>query len=145
MSALAPPLAFYTQNTAAQAETSAPSEASLYELLNRLMEAVGDRSLYEDIHEPRPGAGAVVTAAVTLSRLNDRFRDTLEIEPFWGQLSLVWRSGRERRVKATFGGDGRLSIYYEQMIDGRVIDSGMDTPQDNFTGHLANRLIWLRS
>jgi hypothetical protein len=109
------------------------------------MTAVGDRTLYEDVLEPRPSIGAVVSAAVTVSRLNERFQEALEIEPYWGELSLIWRSGREKRVKATFDDDGRFSIYYEQMIGGHVTDSGMLTPQNNYSENLTNRLAWLRS
>ena len=145
MSTLAARLPYQAANTVARVDSSVPNEALIYDLVNRIMASVADRTLYEDVSEPRPSSEAVASAAVTLYKLSADYRDELEIEPFWGQLSLIWRSGHEKRVKATFGGDGRLSIYYERMADGHVVDSGMLTPQNNFTNNLGNRLAWLKS
>lgn len=117
--------------------------AELQAEIERLMLVLGDRSIYEDDTEPKPSRDALVTAAFILSGLSDHFRNNCEIEPFWGQLSLIWRSGLEKRVKATFGGDGTLSIYHERMAGGRVVDSGMEVTHGPAGSVLAERLAWL--
>ena len=136
-------ISFYALNTATRDETFNPREAVIFGLANRIMQTVGDRSLYEDDTEPQPNTNALVAATIALSKMDELFRDSCEIEPYWGQLSLVWRSGREKRVKATFGAEGTLSIYHERMAEGKVVDSGMEIVQDDVARHLANRLAWL--
>jgi hypothetical protein len=109
--------------------------------LNHLLDALSDAALYEQ-GEPKPSPETIALAANVLSRVEDRYRNNTEIEPYWGQLSLIWRTGREKRVKATFGGDS-VTVYHEEMIDGRVIDSGMETLRGSDTRELSARLAWL--
>jgi hypothetical protein len=109
---------------------------------DRILRVLGDRDFREDESEPIPNSSAVADAAMILARLDEQRRNDFEIEPFWGQLSLIWRSGAGKRVKATIGGDGSFSVYHERMADGRVVESELVNPQ-NRVGYLNERLAWL--
>lgn len=119
------------------------AEAPAFYFANVLMNQVADRELYEEESEPRPSAAAIATASLALAQLDEKFREAYEIEPFWGQLSLVWRSDQGKRVKATFGGNGAFSVYHEQLRQGRVIDSQLETLSSDPISYLKERLAWL--
>jgi hypothetical protein len=120
------------------------SFALLHRSLNKITDKVFEDDLYESAEEQRPQASALVSAALALSFLSLQDMDTVEIEPYSGELGLVWKSGRTKRVKAMFRAkDEYFSVYHEQMIGGRVSEHHLQPNADN--DYLRNRLAWLRT
>src|SRR5271168_2203631 len=108
-------------------------------LLNRFLEAVHRDELYESDAEERPSEFALVTAANALSFISLRELDGIEIEPYSGELSIIWREGRDNRVKAMFGrAKDSFTVYHEQMAHGRVVERHLETSPDS--NYLRNRL-----
>jgi hypothetical protein len=112
-------------------------------IVNRLMDVLSNPDLYESNAEPRPSGAAILAAADVLIQVEPQDKDSVEIEPYSGELSLIWRAGKEKRVKAMFGQEkGSYSIYYEQMVEGRVTEHHLE-PNANHI-YLRERLAWLR-
>jgi hypothetical protein len=124
--------------------TSATSLAlPQFRLLNKLLDAISDTDLYESADEQRPSRTAIIAAAEALAQLQAQDVDRVEIEPYSGELSLIWRAGRDKRVKAMFGQEkNSYSIYYEQMSNGRVVEARLEPNADHTL--LKDRLAWLQ-
>jgi hypothetical protein len=111
--------------------------------INKVAEAVSEASLYE-AHEERPGAVSILLAASILMNVKPLDWSTVEIEPFMGEISLNWRNGRERQVKAIVPKHGsHFSAYHEDMQNGRVVQHSLK--QGVTHEYLAERLTWLRA
>jgi hypothetical protein len=125
--------------TATSGEVSALSSP----WLKKLLDALSDGDLYESDEELKPSPSAILAAAEALGHLRAQDADRVEIEPYSGELSLIWRAGRNKRVKAMFGQEkNSYSIYYEEMSNGRVVDGRLE-PNANHT-LLKERLAWLQ-
>lgn len=112
--------------------------------INKIADGVFNDDLYESAEERRPSGSVVVAAAATLSQLPSLERERAEIEPYSGELSLVWRSGRTKRVKAMFGPEKKsFSVYHEHLVNGRVVEHHL-RPQANDV-YLRDRLAWLHT
>jgi hypothetical protein len=113
-------------------------------LLNKIATEVSDADLYELRDEEKPSAKAILNAANTLGVLSLEESKAAEIEPFFGELGLIWHSGgRNKRVKAMFALDGSLSVYHEQIVDKRVTDYHLQPGAT--VEYLQERLAWLRA
>jgi hypothetical protein len=111
-------------------------------MVNRLVDVLSNPDLYESDNEPRPSGAAILAAADALVQLEARDKDNVEIEPYSGELSLVWRAGREKRVKTMFGQEkGSYSVYYERMLNGRVVEHHLEPNASH--EYLRGRLAWL--
>ena len=82
--------------------------------VNRIVTALTDGDLYEPPEE-KPTGKAILCAAKILGALGKEESASAEIEPFAGELSLIWRANGTKRVKAMFGPDGSYSVYHEQL------------------------------
>ncbi len=119
------------------------SYALMHRSLNKIADEVFNDDLYESTEERRPNTSVILEAALVLSQLPSEI-DRAEIEPYSGELSLVWRSGRTKRVKAMFGpGKKSFSVYHEQLVNGRVVEHHL-RPQAN-DAYLRDRLAWLHT
>ncbi len=115
-----------------------------FRLLNDVIDAVCDVGLYESKDEQKPGAWAIVAAASALNYVARQDRDSVEIEPYSGELSLIWRAGREKRVKAMFGHEkNSYSVYYERLVGGLVVERHLERNADH--AYLTGRLAWLHT
>jgi hypothetical protein len=144
MSAPAP--AFYHQMSATDSVKRADSPDFGWHVrtVNMLMDALSNLDLYESNDELRPSGAAILAAADVLVHVEPEDRDIVEIEPYSGELSLIWRAGREKRVKAMFGQEkGPYSVYYERMVDGRVTEHHLEPNADHT--YLKERLAWLHA
>jgi hypothetical protein len=111
--------------------------------INKVIEAVSDSSLYE-AHEERPCAAAILRAANVLVNVKPVDWSTVEIEPYMGEISLNWRNGRDRRVKAIIPKNGSyFSTYHEDMQNGRVASHSLKQRVNH--EYLTERLNWLRA
>jgi len=111
-------------------------------IVNRLVDALSNPDLYESKDELRPSGAAILAAADVLIHVEPQDKDSVEIEPYSGELSLIWRSGREKRVKAMFGQEkGSYSVYHERVINSRVVEHHLE-PNANHE-YLTGRLAWL--
>jgi hypothetical protein len=111
--------------------------------VNMLMDVLSNADLYESKDELRPSGVAILAAADALTHVEAQDKDSVEIEPYSGELSLIWRTGRERRVKAMFGQEkGSYSVYYERMVNGKVTEHHLEPNADH--AYLKERLAWLR-
>jgi hypothetical protein len=125
--------------TATSGEVSALSSP----WLKKLLDALSDADLYESDAELKPSPSAILAAAEALAHLQPQEADRVEIEPYSGELSLIWRTGRNKRVKAMFGQEkNSYSIYYEEMLNGRVVDGRLEPNADHTL--LKDRLAWLQ-
>jgi hypothetical protein len=113
-----------------------------FRLVNKVMDALCDVDLYESPEELKPTGSAIIAAANTLKNMSPESIENVEIEPYSGELSLIWKSGRDKRVKAMFGQEPKsYSVYYEKMANGRVVERCLNTnATDNY---LRDRLVWL--
>jgi hypothetical protein len=139
---------FTRQGTSAASPITADDEplqfAVMHRLLNKVIDAAYDEELYESEQELKPRPAAIVAAVQALATLSDQDADTVEVEPFSGELGLVWKSGRSKRVKAMFGPEREFySVYHERMLNGRVIERHLEPHPDH--GYLRQRLDWLRT
>lgn len=133
----APARSLYPVTSATTGEVSPLSNP----LLEKLLAALSNPDLYES-DEPKPSPSAILAAAEALGQLEPQDVERVEIEPYSGELSLVWRAGRTKRVKVMFGQEkNSYSIYYEEMLNGRVVDGRLE-PNANHT-FLKDRLAWL--
>jgi hypothetical protein len=135
------PIRAYSQtpNTATRVSTSS---FAVMTYANHLIEMTEDRALYEEDTEQRPNGVAIAQAAQTLAAVEQQFRESFEVEPFWGTLSLIWRAP-EKRVKVTFG-SGTPCVYSERMVNGHVTESRLETPESGqFLTYLGSCLSWL--
>lgn len=111
---------------------------------NMIAEAVSDSELYESPDEQKPSGKAMLLAASTLGALGQEEVRRVEIEPFYGELSLIWRSAdRRKRVKVMFAEDRGFSVYHELLANKHVAEHHLEpvaSPE-----YLKTRLIWLRS
>ncbi len=115
----------------------------MHRSLNKIADEVFNDDMYESTEERRPSTSAILEAALVLSQLPSEI-DRVEIEPYSGELSLIWKSGRAKRVKAMFGPEKKsFSVYHEQLMSGRVVEHHL-RPQANDT-YLRDRLAWLRT
>jgi hypothetical protein len=116
-------------------------------MINKLTDAVYDADLYESDDEAKPRLGAIIDAAFTLASLPSRDAAAAEIEPYSGELGLVWKSGRAKRVKAMFGQErNSYSVYFEQMLNGHVVDHHLEPHLDiDDNSYLRQQLAWLHT
>lgn len=144
MSALASVFSCKSSATSPFKDRQEVSFALRFGLLNKIADAISKADLYESVEEPRPTTFAVIAAANALRHVSAQDVERVEIEPYSGELSLVWRAGRNRRVKAMFGQErDSCSIYHEQLEGGRVIQHHLEPNASH--EYLRNRLTWLRS
>ena len=115
--------------------------------MNKIADRVFDDDLYESLEERKPSISTMVDAAIALSGLSPQDRKAVQIEPFSGELGLVWASGRAKRVKAIFGPErGAYSVYHEHMLNGRVVDHHLEPQLDvEDPSYLRQRLAWLHT
>ncbi|HZV89699.1 MAG TPA: hypothetical protein VFF95_19275 [Candidatus Binatus sp.] len=144
MTALASVFACRTSATPSQKGNGGDGYFWNFRLLNKVTDALCDVDLYESKEELKPTGSAVITAANALINLPPQDVDSVEIEPYQGELSLIWRAATNKRVKAMFGqAKNSYSVYYEQMADGHVIQSHLEPNADH--NYLRERLTWLHS
>ena len=118
--------------------------AVMHRFFNKMVDAAYDSDLYESKDEPRPRAMTIIAAADVLSTLSAQDVNSVEIEPYSGEVGLVWKSGRTKRVKAMFGPErDSYSVYYEQMLNGRVTEHHLEPNPDEL--YLRQRLAWLHT
>jgi hypothetical protein len=111
-------------------------------LLNKLTDAVFNADYYESADERRPNADTVLAAVGLLGDLNNQRADDAEIEPYFGEINLIWRAGRNKRVKATFKPNAKsYSVYSEEMRDRRAVEHNLRQNAD--INYLSDRLNWL--
>jgi hypothetical protein len=111
--------------------------------INRVIDAVSDVDLYESAEERKPGTTTIIAAAALLADLSALDARSVEIEPYSGELSLIWRIGHSR-VKATFGMNAEsFSAYHERIAGGHVIENHLE-PNASKT-YLNDRLAWLHN
>jgi len=121
--------------------------AGIYRLVNKVADAAFDSDLYESVGEERPSPSAIVAAVEALASVSFQEANNVQIEPYPGEVGLVWKSGRNKRVKAMFGPEPHsYSVYYEQMVNGHVVDHHLE-PHIEPSNHdyLKQRLAWLRT
>lgn len=115
-----------------------------FRAVNRIVDALRDLDLYESEDELKPSPQAIVAAAGALIALSPQDAESVEIEPYSGELSLIWRAGGNKRVKAMFGQErNSYSVYYERMAGGRVVECHLRPNADN--SYLVDRLTWLHT
>jgi hypothetical protein len=137
----APALGLDLRNTATSSGDSLVLQN--FRALNKLLDAISDVDLYES-NEVKISPSAVIAAAEALEQLTSQEVDKVEIEPYSGELSLIWRAGRDKRVKAMFGPEkNSYSLYYERMLNGRVVEQRLE-PNANHA-YLKDRLAWLQA
>jgi hypothetical protein len=137
----APALGLIVRNTATSSGDTFVMQN--FRALNKLMDAVSDVDLYES-NEPKISPSAIIAAAEALEQLTPQEVDKVEVEPYSGELSLIWRAGRDRRVKAMFGPEkNSYSVYYERMFNGRVVEHRLNANADH--AFLKDRLAWLEA
>jgi len=111
--------------------------------VNMLMDVLSDVNLYESKDEPKPSGWAILAAADALVHVDVQDQKNVEVEPYSGELSLIWRAGRDKRVKAMFGQEkGSYSVYHERMVDGKVVEHHLEPNAGR--AYLQRRLAWLR-
>ncbi len=110
--------------------------------VNRIVTALTDGDLYEPPEE-KPTGKAILCAAKILGALGKEESASAEIEPFAGELSLIWRANGTKRVKAMFGPDGSYSVYHEQLTARRVTEHHLQSGAN--VEYLRDRLAWLKS
>jgi hypothetical protein len=138
---------FYREATSVASPIKSAEEvrfAVMHRFFNKMVDAVYDQDLYESDEEPKPRPMTIIAAADALSTLSPEDVNTVEIEPYSGELGLVWKSGRTKRVKAMFGpGRDAYSVYYEHMLNGHVVEHHLQSDPDH--GYLRQRLAWLHT
>jgi hypothetical protein len=113
-------------------------------LLNKLADAVFNADLYESAEEPKPSPDTVLAAVTVLGDLTSQKADEAEIEPYFGEINLIWKTGKSKRVKATFRPNAKsYSVYYEEMQDRRAVQHNLRPNAD--INYLQDRLSWLTS
>src|SRR5713101_5790548 len=123
MSALAEAFSYRTSATTNIKSNDEIYFISSFRLLNKVIDAICDVDLYESREELKPSACAIITAADALNHVSVQDVDSVEIEPYSGELSLIWKAGRNKRIKAMFGPEkNSYSVYFERMVDGRVVE-----------------------
>jgi hypothetical protein len=111
--------------------------------LNRVVDAVSTPEAYED-GEQIPSASVILAAASALGNVAEKEITNVEVEPYFGEVGLIWKNGRNKRVKAIFGPDKQeYSVYHEKMVDGRVVEH-IIRPNSNGE-YLQDRLAWLKT
>ncbi|MGB7281938.1 MAG: hypothetical protein WBE13_06730, partial [Candidatus Acidiferrum sp.] len=69
---------------------------------------------------------------------------SVDIEPYMGEISLNWRNGRDKRVKAIVPKGGlHFATYHEARQNGRVVDHSLR--QGVNQDYLAERLDWMHA
>jgi hypothetical protein len=105
---------------------------------NVIFDACCDSDLYEEPGETRPSYDLVKNAARML--INTSIANAM-IAPYFGEINVTWKTDG-RRVKAIFGpAPDALSVYCEQMTDGRVTQK--ELKQNAGTADLKNSIEWL--
>jgi hypothetical protein len=144
MTALAPVFTLKMSSTRSQRGSGGDGYFWNFRLLNKVTDALCDVDLYESKDEPKPSGNAIITAANALMNLLPEDVDNVEIEPYQGELSLIWKTTTNKRVKAMFGpAKNSYSVYFEQIVDGHAIQSHLEPSADH--NYLRERLTWLHS
>jgi hypothetical protein len=111
--------------------------------LNRVVDAVSTLEAYED-GEHAPTASVILAAASALGHVAEKEVSHVEIEPYFGEVGLIWKNGRNKRVKAIFGPAVQAcSVYHEKMVNGRVVEH--EIRQNSNSQYLQERLSWLKN
>lgn len=104
-----------------------------------VLEHIDDPDYYEE-GEPRPALDVVGLVMTTLKQLPADLLEGCYASTFWGEIHACWHENSDRHATAMFTKDRRIMVWWGQMADKRVAESGMHA--DATPEQIADRIRW---